>query len=352
MSKLTYELLRLEKTVPLTISRGTSTHGEIFWLRWSEDGVEGWGEAVPFAIDERPQPMAAIVAAFERHESWLQNLSAWDRRAIERRLWAEDAPSAFIAAVNQAHYDWMGKRVGEPVSRLLGLGEETGALTFATIGISSPDAAVLRVKKWREAHDVRAFKVKLGSPAGVEADKAMFAAVRAAVPADFRMSVDANGGWTPATTVSMAAWLAGQGVDHVEQPLPRGQEHELGAVQADSPLPIFVDESCRTVADLPPLVGKVSGVNIKLMKCGGLDGALRLLHAARAFGMRILVGCYGSSALGNGCALTLAPLADRVDLDSHLNLREDPFGGWTLKEGLLAPTASPGFGISHAKHSL
>ncbi len=352
MSKLTFELLRLEKTVPLTISRGTSTHAEIFWLRWFEEGAEGWGEAVPFAIDERPQPMAAIVAAFDQHASWLQAGSAWKRQEIDRRLREADAPSAFIAAVNQALYDWMGKRVGQPVSRLLGLGEKSGALTFATVGISSPEDAVLRVKKWRDAHDVRAFKVKLGSRAGVEADKAMFAAVRAVVPDSYRMSVDANGGWTPETAVAMAVWLAGQGVDHVEQPLPRGLEHELGAVQAESPLPIFVDESCRTVADLPALVGKVSGINIKLMKCGGLDGALRLLHAARAHDMRILVGCYGSSALGNGCALTLAPLVDRVDLDSHLNLKDDPFGGWTLKEGLLAPTASPGFGISHAKHSL
>lgn len=352
MSKLAFELLRLEKTVPLTISRGTTTHSEIFWLRWSEDGVEGWGEAVPFAIDERPQPMAAIVAAFEQHGFWLRTQSAWERETIERRLWGEGAPSAFIAAVNQALYDWMGRKVSQPVSRLLGLGEAFGALTFATVGISSPEEAVRRVEKWRQAYDVRAFKVKLGSRAGAEADKAMFAAVRATVPAGFRMSVDANGGWTPATAVAMAGWLANHGVDHIEQPLPRGLEHELGAVQADSALPIFVDESCRTVADLPALVGKVSGINIKLMKCGGLDGALRLLHAARAHGMRILVGCYGSSALGNGCALTLAPFADRIDLDSHLNLKDDPFGGWTLKEGLLAPTASPGFGISHAKHSL
>lgn len=348
MSTLSFERLRLEKTVPLTISRGTSTHSEIFWLRWIDEGVEGWGEAVPFAIDERPQPFSAIVEAFETHRPWLETRAAWERQEIDRRLRAADAPSAFIAAVNQALYDWLGRRLGQPVSRLLGFASGASALTFATIGILSPGDAVLRVKKWREAHDVRAFKVKLGSRAGVEADKAMFSAVRAVVPDEFKMSVDANGGWSPSTTVTMAGWLAGQGVDHIEQPLPRGRESDLAAVQADSALPIFVDESCRTAADLPALVGCVAGINIKLMKCGGLDGALRLLHAARAHGLRILVGCYGSSALGNCCALTLAPLADLIDLDSHLNLRDDPFAGWTLKEGLLTASSSPGFGVFHA----
>lgn len=349
MPTLAFKLLRLEKTVPLTISRGTSAHSDVFWLRWDESGVEGWGEAVPFAIDDRPQSIEGIVAAFETHCSWLRTMSAWDRQEIERRLWAENAPSAFIAAVNQSLYDWLGKRLGQPVSRLWGIGGAGGALTFATVGISSPEDAVRRVKRWREAHDVRAFKVKLGSPAGIDADKAMFAAVRAIVPAGFRMSVDANGGWTPSGTRLMAEWLASQGVDHLEQPLARGCERELAALQADSPLPIFVDESCRTAADIPLLAGSVAGINIKLMKCGGLDGALRLLHAARAHGMRILVGCYGSSALGNGCALTLAPLVDYVDLDSHLNLKNDPFKGWTLQEGYLAASALPGFGVSYVE---
>lgn len=347
MSALTFKLLRLEKTVPLTISRGTSTHSDVFWLRWEEAGVEGWGEAVPFAIDDRPQSIAEIVSAFEAHGAWLRTMSAWDRHEIERRLWTSNAPSAFIAAVNQALYDWLGKRLSQPVSRLWGLDGSRGALTFATVGISSPEDAVRRVERWRGTHDVRAFKVKLGSPAGIDADKAMFAAVREAVPLGFRMSIDANGGWTPAGARLMAEWLATQGVDHLEQPLARGRERELAAVQADSPLPIFVDESCRTAADLPLLAGSVAGINIKLMKCGGLDGALRLLHAARAHGMRVLVGCYGSSALGNCCALTLAPLVDYIDLDSHLNLKNDPFTGWTMQDGLLAAPALPGFGISH-----
>ncbi|MSU66715.1 MAG: dipeptide epimerase [Opitutus sp.] len=347
MPALKYELLRLKKRVPLTISRGTSTHTEVFWLRWEEDGAEGWGEAVPFAIDEYPQTLAMVVAAFEEHRGWLERAAGVDRLRIEQQLWERRAPSAFIAAVNQALYDWLGKRSHLPVSQLLGFGPGPGCVTSVTVGIGTPESAIRRVRQWLEVGEVRAFKIKLGAPAGIEADKAMFAAVKSAVPAQARLSVDANGGWTLAGAIEMSRWLAGHEVDHIEQPLACGKEDDLPALQTASPLPVLVDESCRTSEDIPKLAGRVAGINIKLMKCGGLDGALRLVHTARAHGLRILVGCYGNSTLGNTCALALAPLVDYLDLDSHLNLEADPFKGAVLQEGRLVSHSSPGFGISH-----
>ncbi len=347
MPALSHTVLRLQKRVPLTISRGTSTHSELLWIRWNEDGHEGWGEAAPFAIDAHPQRLDALLAALEAQRPWLEQNSAWSRDEVERRLWSAGAPSALIAGINQAMHDWMGKRLGQPVWRLLGLSGEPGPLTSVTIGISSPEAARTRARQWLEVGDVRAFKVKLGAPAGITADQAMFAAVREAIPAGARVSVDANGGWNPADAVVMARWLGERGVDHLEQPLAAGQEAHLAALQAASPLPILVDESCKTAADIPALAGKVAGINIKLMKCGGLDGALRLVHAARAHGMKILVGCYGSTALGNTCAATLGPLVDYLDLDSHLNLSADPFAGATLRGGRLQLPTTPGFGLIH-----
>jgi muconate cycloisomerase len=195
--------------------------------------------------------------------------------------------------------------------------------------------------------DVRAFKVKLGSPAGAEADRAMFAAVQAALPAGTRVSVDANGGWSLNTAIAMADWLAARGVDHLEQPLPRGREAELPALRASSALPIMVDESCRTSEELADLVGSIDGINIKLMKCGGLDGALRLIATARAHGLSILLGCYGNTALANTAAAQLGGLVDYLDLDSHLNLADDPFRGAELREGSLHLSTKPGFGVFH-----
>lgn len=347
MPALSHTVLRLQKRVPLTISRGTSTHSELLWIRWNEDGCEGWGEAAPFAIDAQPQRLDTLLAALEAQRPWLEQSSAWSRDEVERRLWTAGAPSALIAGINQAMHDWMGKRLGQPVWRLLGLSGEPGPLTSVTIGISSPEAARTRARQWLEVGDVRAFKVKLGAPAGITADQAMFEAVREAIPAGARVSVDANGGWNPPDAVVMARWLGERGVDHLEQPLAAGQEAHLAALQAASPVPILVDESCKTAADIPALAGKVAGINIKLMKCGGLDGALRLVHAARAHGMKILVGCYGSTALGNTCAATLGPLVDYLDLDSHLNLSADPFAGAILRGGRLQLPTTPGFGLIH-----
>jgi L-alanine-DL-glutamate epimerase-like enolase superfamily enzyme len=337
----------LKKRVPLTISRGTITHSNVFWLQWEEEGVTGWGEMVPFSIDDRPQTVEVLEAAFATQRGWLEQTSAWERAAIERRLWEVGAPSALIAAVNLALYDWLGKRLGQPVWRLLGLRAETSPLTSVTIGIAPPEAAAHRVHQWREVGDVRAFKVKLGSPAGADADRAMFTAVKAVLPPGARVSVDANGGWSLETALAMAPWLAAQGVDHLEQPLARGREAELPALHAQGALPLMVDESCRTSTELARIVGSVDGINIKLMKCGGLDGALRLIATARAHGLKILVGCYGNTALANTAGAQLGGLVDYLDLDSHLNLEDDPFRGATLHEGRLQLSASPGLGVTY-----
>jgi L-alanine-DL-glutamate epimerase-like enolase superfamily enzyme len=342
-----HQVVTLEKRVPLTISRGTHTHSEIVWLRWREDGIEGWGEAVPFSIGDRGGTVADIVTALASVRESLRQSSAWDRVVLEQNLRNNRVSSALVSGLNQAMLDWLGKKLGQPVWRLFGLTPRAGPLTSATIGIAAPDAARHRVRLWRASGDFRAFKIKLGSPAGLAADRAMFEAVRDEVGPGIRLSVDANGGWSVADACAMSAWLAERGVDHVEQPLARGQEAELPRVRAACSLPVFVDESCCTSRELAALIGRVDGINIKLMKCGGLDEALRLVATARAHGLRILVGCYGSSALGNTAAATLGPLVDCLDLDSHLNLKDDPFQGAALEAGWFSLPAAPGFGVTH-----
>ena len=347
MPVIAFTLHTFKKRVPLTISRGTSTHTTVLWLRWSEDGVEGWGEAVPFTIDAQPQTLDVLKAAFAAKKGWLEKATAWERVAIDLRLREEGVPSALIAAVNLALWDWLGKRLGQPVWRLLGLAAADGPLTSVTVGIATPEAAAHRVKQWLDSGDVRAFKVKLGSKAGAGADRAMFTAVQAVIPAGMRVSVDANGGWTLDTAIEMAGWLAERGVEHLEQPLPRGREVELATLRATMKIPLIVDESCRTADELTRLVGGIDGINIKLMKCGGLDGALRLVHTARAHGLKILVGCYGNSALANTAGAQLGGLVDYLDLDSHLNLEDDAFRGAELHAGRLRLSSLVGLGVSH-----
>jgi muconate cycloisomerase len=134
-------------------------------------------------------------------------------------------------------------------------------------------------------------------------------------------------------------------VEFVEQPLPRGQEADLPAVSRDSPLPIFVDESVCVASDIPPLANCIHGVNLKLMKCGGLREALRIIHTARAHGLKVMMGCMSESSLAITAAAHLSPLADSLDLDSHLNLLPDPFAGAALKDGRIVPNDAPGLGV-------
>ncbi|MEN9229637.1 MAG: enolase C-terminal domain-like protein, partial [Thermostichus sp. DG02_5_bins_236] len=166
------------------------------------------------------------------------------------------------------------------------------------------------------------------------------------IPLGSLITVDANGAWTVEQTLSMSNWLAGQGVSYLEQPLDRGREAGLITLWHESKLPIFVDESCFDSRDIPGLVDRVHGINIKLMKCGGLREALRMIHTAKAHGLQVMLGCYSNTALGNTAAAHLAPLVDYLDLDSHLNLVDDPFCGALLEKGRLVPTDRPGLGVS------
>jgi L-alanine-DL-glutamate epimerase-like enolase superfamily enzyme len=189
-------------------------------------------------------------------------------------------------------------------------------------------------------------KIKLGSPEGIAADQEMLLAIREEAP-QAELSVDANGGWSLDEAVKMCDWLASQGVRHVEQPLAAGQEEQLPKLYSLSPLPIFVDESCFTSRDIPSLADRVHGINIKLMKSGGLTEAMRMVHTARACGLQVMFGCYSDSTLANTAAAQLSPLADYLDLDSHLNLVDDPFRGATVQDGCLMPNELPGLGVQH-----
>ncbi|HAM72483.1 MAG TPA: dipeptide epimerase [Verrucomicrobiales bacterium] len=347
MITVTHETLRLRKRVPLAISRGTSAESIMVWVRVESGGVEGWGEAGEFSIGSQREGLEEILAGLELAMPVVRAADPWDRESIERRLVETGVGSAARAGVLQAMVDWAGRRLGEPVWRLLGLDPAAAPVTSVTIGISEPAAAVARLRQWLDLGDIRAVKVKLGSPAGLEADRQMLEAVHAALPPGIRLGVDANGGWQATDLPSLSRWLAGHGVDHIEQPLPRGRERDLAGVRRDTVLPIIADESCFLARDIPALAGVVDGINIKLMKCGGVPEAIRMIHAARAHGLRIMLGCYGSSALSNTAAAHLGPLVDYLDLDSHLNLVGDPFRGARFVRGGLELPRGAGFGVAY-----
>ncbi len=335
----------VHKDVPLAISRGTSASNTNLWLRLRADGIEGWGEATPFSLVREGSPsLAKIEAQFDQLAPLLAPLHPLERQAIEAVVEPQAVDPAVRAALDMALHDWLGKRAGLPLWQLWGLDRDRIVPTSVTIGISTPEAARARVQRWRELFDAQVLKVKLGNPAGIAADQAMFAAVQAEAP-EAEISIDANGGWSLPDAIAMAEWLAERGVRHLEQPLAAGQEADLPELSARSPLPIFADESCFNSRDACQLAGSVQGINLKIMKTGGLSEARRAIHTARAAGLQVMFGCYSDSTLANTAMAHLAPLADYIDLDSHLNLRDDPFTGAMLVQGCLRPNEQPGLGV-------
>jgi L-alanine-DL-glutamate epimerase-like enolase superfamily enzyme len=240
------------------------------------------------------------------------------------------------AALDMALFDLAGRRLGVPVCELLGLDPSRTPTTSFTIGMDTPDVVVAKV---REASAYPILKVKMGS----DGDREILEAVRDTTRATLR--VDANEGWTPDDALERLAWLHKLGVEFVEQPLPASMIAETRALRRQSPLPFYADESVHRAADIPALAGAFDGINIKLMKCGGLAEALRMIAVARAHGMKVMLGCMIESSLAITAAAHISPLVDTADLDGHLLIASDPFVGATVEDGRIVLPDGAGLGV-------
>jgi L-Ala-D/L-Glu epimerase len=183
-------------------------------------------------------------------------------------------------------------------------------------------------------------KIKLGGGD----DHAVVEQVRRCTAKPLR--VDVNEGWRDREqAIRDIEWLAGRGVELVEQPLPRAMLADTAWLKARSPLPLIADESVRDASDLPAVAAAFHGVNVKLMKAGGLIPAWRTLLAARAFGLECMLGCMIESSAGIAAAIQLQPLARWADLDGNLLLSDDPFERLQLHEGVWRMPPGSGIGV-------
>ncbi|MEO0924998.1 MAG: dipeptide epimerase [Cyanobacteria bacterium J06643_13] len=342
------ETFTVHKKFALRISRGTTAESTNVWLRISQDNIEGWGEASPFSIKrDQPKDTASLLAELARITPVLARFHPLQRQEILAQLQQLKVSSSIKAAIDTALHDWLGKKAGLPLWQIWGLDDTAchNVPLSVTIGICTPEQTVARFKNWQETIEPKILKLKLGNPEGIEADQLAIEAIRQVNP-QIRITVDANGGWSFEDAVYMSQWLEQQGVEYIEQPLPVELDHQLEALSKVSPLPIFADESCFTSADIPRLAPSVAGVNLKIMKTGGLTEAIRAIQIAQACSLKIMFGCYSDSILANTAMAHLAPYADYLDLDSHLNLKNDPFVGAAIKEGCLIPNHQPGLGVA------
>ena len=233
----------------------------------------------------------------------------------------------------------MGKRVGQPVWRLLGL-SPTSPPTSYTIGIDSLPGTIDRT---RRAEGYQVLKVKVGGPD----DLARLEAVREI--SDARIRIDGNEGWTLETARELMPRLLELEVEFVEQPFPVGDLDSYAALrELPDRIPVILDESVKDLADVARAAGHADGVNIKLAKSGGIREALRMIHAARALDLQVMIGCMIESELGIAQAAQIASLVDYVDLDGHLLISNHPFSGLGFRDGGVVGSAEPGLGVSPA----
>jgi L-alanine-DL-glutamate epimerase-like enolase superfamily enzyme len=234
-------------------------------------------------------------------------------------------------------HDLVGKRLDVPLFRMWGLDPCAAPPSTFTIGLDAPERIGAKVQ---EAAQYPILKVKLGTDRDLE----ILRAIRQVTDKEIR--VDANCGWTVKRALRMLPVLDEFGVTVLEQPLVPHDLDGLAAVTAQADIPVIADESCLTAVDIPPLVGKVDGINIKLAKCGGLREALRMIAVARAHGLMVMVGCMIESSLGITAAAHFTPLVDIVDLDGAALLADDPFTGATIEQGQVRLPSGPGLGVS------
>lgn len=336
-----FERVRLTKLHPLQISRGTSAGSWNLFVTVEAGGHEGIGECAPGTgfDDTLAAEAERSLAAFVENPAHLSDpFTAW------REMHRAGIDPAAMAALDVALWDLLGKRAGLPLHTLLGLPLPT-VPTSVTAGINPPDVVRERADEFLGRTGAKHLKLKLGNPDGIEADQAAFiAASEAARRHGATVRVDANGGWRPTDAIAMGAWLAERECDYIEQPLAAGAEAELPGVFAARRLPIFLDESIRTSHDVTKFADRCDGVNLKLMKTGGVTEALRLVATARAHGLKTMIGCMGESSVAISAGASLGALFDHIDLDSHLNLNPDPAEGAGWVDGVVVPSGRPGHG--------
>jgi L-alanine-DL-glutamate epimerase-like enolase superfamily enzyme len=318
--------VRLAET--FTISRGSEDEATVVQASVTHDGVTGHGEAAPLAhYDESGDSAVA----------WLEQVDPGNDPFALDAIFDRLPPGEFAAraALDHALHDLQGKLTGLPVYKLLGL-KRLGPPTSWTIWLGDPDDMARRAEKVLP-RGFRRLKLKLGGRDGLDADRVR--AVQSVT--DLPLMADVNEAWSLDEALE---YLPQMKLQYCEQPLVAG-DPDGPALKKRSPLPIYVDEDCHTLADLAMCAERAHGINIKLAKAGGIRESMRMAYAARAFGLGVMLGCMVESGLGIAPGAHIASLMDHVDLDGNLLLAHDPWPGVEFAGGVQVPAEKPGLGV-------
>lgn len=336
------ETLPLVETV--RNSRGAIDSIDTCIVTIEHDGIAAYGEGTPTAYDGHDGvTLDEIVAALEGHGEALLGPDLSDPERILDRIDRWEAPAGARMALDGALHDWIGKFAGQPTWRLLGAPRTLPRPTVYTIGIAEVDETVRAVQ---DAPPVGALKVKVGGPDDID----VLEAIRRVTALPLR--IDANEGWDFETARALTPRLRALDVELIEQPFPTTAIGDyLRYREIPGRLPIFVDEGCTDAASVAAARAYADGIVVKLCKAGGIRGTRRVMEAGRRLGLEVTLSCMCESELAISQAAQLAPLADRIDLDGHLYLRDPPFRGVGLDGGRIVLGDAPGLGVRPAARS-
>ena len=341
-SQIESKIVRLKLRHTWTTVMSSSDYRDNLHLQFTHGGITGLGEAAPIVrYHENAESARRVV---ESLQSMLASADPYQFAKIMAEVFHRiDGQYAAKAAIDIALMDWLGQKLGIPLYTYFGLDRADAPITTFSIGIDNPEVTRQKV---REAAAFPVLKIKVG----LDTDEATIAAVRSVTNKPLR--VDANEGWKDKEeAVRKINWLATQGVEFVEQPMPASMIEETRWVHGRVHIPIIADEACLHPGDIPKLAGAFDGVNVKLMKCGGVLEAYRMIQIAKSLGMKTMLGCMIESSIGVTAAAHLSPLVDYADLDGNLLIANDPYSGVLVREGKLILPDRPGLGLKPAAAS-
>ena len=319
---------------PFTISKGTKTHQTALLVELSFRGKSGYGEAP--AIAYYNIPVDQMIADLEAKKVFVEKFAYTDPERYWHYLHHLFPRNSFlVCALDMASWDLYGKLRGKPLYNLWQLNREMMPVTDYTIGLDTEERMIEKMKEkpWP------IYKIKVGVPGDIELVKSL----RKHTDALFR--VDANAGWTLEEALEKIPQLQELGVELVEQPLAKDNWEGMKYLFAQSPLPLFADESCVAETDVTKCVGHFHGINIKLTKCSGITPALRMIKHARQSGMKVMIGSMNETTIGSAAIGQLAPMVDYLDMDGPLLLSEDVATGLSYNNGKVILSEKPGLGF-------
>ncbi len=332
---LKWSIKRITTKFEFKIARSAESYYDVVILELSDGINTGYGEAAPSKRYEKGPE--AILALIEANKHQILSLSVEDyetRQAALENMFPQSY--ALQAALDTAFWDLHGRQVGKPLWELFKASQELVTSSY-TIGIS--DLSVIP-EKLKEATPYPLLKIKLGT----DYDHDIMRAIRAET--DKVLRVDVNEGWKTLDDAKRGTeWLVQENVEFLEQPMPADQLDDIAKLREFSPLPLVADENSVRPEDVPGLVGAYDGINIKLMKCGGLSNALKMVELSQKHQFDIMLGCMVETSIGISAMSQLGSFARWLDLDGNVLLADDPYKGVGNAAGEIILSNKSGLGV-------